>query len=81
VTEQPLPVDFIGKIRDYIKIQGGSCPSKMLVDHFNRYCKGEHAEQRTAEFKEMLKRVATLEKGGGPGRAKWVLKKEFGGTA
>jgi DNA excision repair protein ERCC-6 len=44
-----------------------------LIDHFNRF--GGSA-QRTAEFKEMLKSIAVLEKGS-RGRGKWVLKDEF----
>jgi DNA excision repair protein ERCC-6 len=45
----------------------------MLVDHFNRYC---GTEQRTAEFREMLKAIARLEKGS-RGRGSWVLKEEY----
>jgi DNA excision repair protein ERCC-6 len=47
----------------------------MLIDHFNRYC---GTEQRTADFKEMLKRIATLEKGRN-GRGRWIVKDEFKG--
>ena len=49
----------------------------MLIEHFNRYC---GTEQRTAEFKEMLKTIAVLEKGG-RGRGRWRLREEYRGTA
>jgi len=65
--------DFLIAIRDFLAAQGGMAYTQMLIDHFNRHCK---TEQRTAEFKEMLKRIAVLEKGG-RGRGKWVLKEEF----
>ena len=60
-------------IRDFLTAHGGSAPTQMLVDHFNRYC---GTEQRTAEFREMLKAIAKLEKGS-RGRGSWVLKEEF----
>lgn len=61
-------------IRDFLRAQpGGMAYTQMLIDHFNRYC---GTEQRTAEFKEMLKVVAVLEKGG-RGRGRWVLREEF----
>lgn len=79
-------------IRDFIKAQGGSCVSQMLIDHFNRYC---GTPQRTQEFQAMLKEIAELDplpassvrgrgrargRGGsaaGSGRRKWTLKPEF----
>ena len=60
-------------IRDYLVAHNGAAFTQMLIDHFNRFCK---TEQRTAEFKEMLKTIATLEKGRG-GRGSWVLKEEY----
>ena len=60
-------------IRDYLKVHGGGCYTQNLIDHFNRYC---GTPQRTAEFKEMLRKIAVLEKGS-HGRGKWVLKEEF----
>ncbi|KAE8152174.1 SNF2 family N-terminal domain-containing protein [Aspergillus avenaceus] len=67
-------VDFITMIRDFIMSQGGSVYTQMLINHFNRFCT---TPQRSAEFKEMLKTIAVLEKGGRNGRGKWSLKPEF----
>ncbi|MCJ1271341.1 hypothetical protein MMC22_011241 [Lobaria immixta] len=69
----PKGVDFMKMIRDYFVTHGGQVHTQMLVDHFNRHCA---TPDRTAEFKEMLKEIATLEKGS-RGRAKWVLKDEY----
>ncbi|EON65261.1 hypothetical protein W97_04499 [Coniosporium apollinis CBS 100218] len=71
--QQPRGKDFLILIRDYLRAHGGTVYTQMLIDHFNRFC---GTEQRTAEFKEMLKRIATLERGG-RGRARWVLKEEY----
>jgi len=71
--QQPKGREFMGLIRDYLTAHGGKVHTQMLIDHFNRYC---GTPQRTAEFKEMLKRIATLERGVG-GRGKWVLREEF----
>ncbi|KAF9884396.1 hypothetical protein FE257_001796 [Aspergillus nanangensis] len=67
-------VDFITMIRDFITAQGGAVYTQMLINHFNRYCT---TPQRSAEFKEMLKTIAVLEKGGRNGRGKWSLKPEY----
>lgn len=72
-SQQPKGKDFLLLIRDFLVAQGGSAYTQMLIDHFNRFCR---TEQRTAEFKEMLKSLAVLEKGG-RGRGKWVLKGEY----
>jgi DNA excision repair protein ERCC-6 len=72
-TQQPRGKDFMILIRDYLRTHGGSVYTQMLIDHFNRYC---GTEQRTAEFKEMLTKIAKLEKGRG-GRGRWSLKDEF----
>jgi DNA excision repair protein ERCC-6 len=72
----PRGKDFMVLIRDFLISHGGYCYTQNLIDHFNRFC---GTPQRTAEFKEMLSRIAVLEKGG-RGRSKWYLKKEFGGT-
>jgi DNA excision repair protein ERCC-6 len=61
-------------IRDYIVSHGGSVYTQMLIDHFNRLCT---TPQRSAEFKEILKQIAVLEKGGRNGRGKWSLKPEY----
>jgi DNA excision repair protein ERCC-6 len=70
---QPRGKDFMILIRDYLRAHGGSVYTQMLIDHFNRYC---GTEQRTAEFKEMLTKIAKLDRGRN-GRGKWVLKDEF----
>lgn len=67
------PKDFVGMIRDFIMAHGGAVYTQMLIDHFNRYCR---TPQRSAEFKEMLKTIAVLGKGG-RGRGKWSLKPEY----
>lgn len=72
-SNQPKGKDFLVLIRDYLMAQGGQAYTQMLIDHFNRYC---GSPQRTAEFKEMLKTIAVLEKGG-RARGKWVLKEEY----
>jgi len=72
-AQQPKGREFMGLIRDYLLAHGGKVYTQMLIDHFNRYC---GTPQRTAEFKEMLKSIATLERGVG-GRGKWVLREEF----
>lgn len=66
--------DFMAMIRDFMIAHGGSVYTQMLIDHFNRFCT---TPQRSAEFKEMLKTMAVLEKGGRNGRGKWSLKKEY----
>lgn len=69
----PKGVDFMKMIRDYFVTHGGQIYTQMLIDHFNRHC---NTPERTAQFKEMLKEIATLEKGS-RGRGKWVLKDEY----
>lgn len=61
-------------IRDFIIAHGGSVYTKMLVDHFDRYCV---TPQKSAEFKEILKTIAVLEQGGRNGRGKWSLRPEY----
>ncbi|KAL1876784.1 DNA repair protein rhp26 [Paecilomyces lecythidis] len=77
-SNSPAPAasgrDFMTMIRDYIISQGGSVYTQMLIDHFNRFCT---TPQRSAEFKEMLKTIAVLQKGGRNGRGKWSLKPEY----
>lgn len=69
----PQGKDFGKLIRDYLTSHGGSAFTQMLIDHFNRFCT---TPQATMEFKETLKVIARLEKGG-RGRARWVLKDEY----
>ena len=72
-TPGPNGVDFMKMIRDYLGAHGGRVYTQMLIDHFNRYCT---TPTRTAEFKEMLKEIAILQKGS-RGRGAWVLKDEY----
>ena len=65
--------DFARLIQDYLSNHGGSVYTQMLVDHFTRMCTNA---KETAEFKESLKVMCIMEKGG-RGRAKWVLKDEY----
>lgn len=77
-TSEPTPSgkDFARLIRDFMLVHGGSCPSQMLVDHFDRYCKNN--PRATAEFKESLKAIASMEGGRGRGgRSMWKLKPEY----
>ncbi|CAO1598479.1 DNA repair protein rhp26 [Xanthoria calcicola] len=68
--------NFMRMIRDYLMAHGGKVYTQMLIDHFNRYCS---SAETTMEFKEMLKQIATLEKGS-RGRGSWVLKDEYKAT-
>jgi DNA excision repair protein ERCC-6 len=70
---QPKGREFLTLIRDYLLAHGGKVYTQNLIDHFNRFC---GTPQRTAEFKEMLKVIAVLEKGS-RGRGKWALKDEY----
>lgn len=79
-TSTTTPQSFRGKrmlemIRDFMMIHGGVVPSRMLVDHFDHYCRAQPG--RNEEFKEMLKFIATLEKSGSAQRGRWVLKEEW----
>ncbi len=69
----PQGTDFMKMIRDYLVIHSGKVHTQMLIDHFNRHC---NTPQKTVEFKEMLKEIATLEKGS-RGRGSWILKDEY----
>ncbi|KAH9871793.1 hypothetical protein J1614_006050 [Plenodomus biglobosus] len=62
-------------IRDFMMTHGGVVPSRMLVDHFDHYCRAQPG--RNEEFKEMLKLIATLERSGSAQRGRWVLKDEW----
>ena len=68
-----LGKDFLPKIRDFIVAHGGKVYTQNLIDHFNRYCT---TAERTAEFKAMIREIATLTKGS-RGRGMWSLKEEF----
>ncbi|KAK4237286.1 hypothetical protein C8A03DRAFT_16163 [Achaetomium macrosporum] len=66
--------DFEKMIPAFIKRHNGQVPSKLLVDHFNRYCSGS---RQAAEFKQALGKVAKMEKRGSSMRAIWTLKPEY----
>ncbi|KAI9828954.1 MAG: hypothetical protein M1819_006453 [Sarea resinae] len=72
-TPGPRGKEFMKLIRDYLLVHGGQVHTQMLIDHFNRFC---NTAEQTAEFKEMLKEIADLEKGS-RGRGRWVLKEEY----
>ena len=72
-TNSPRGKDFMRMIRDYLIAHGGKVHTQMLIDHFNRHCR---TPERTAEFKAMLKEIATLQKGS-RGRGAWILKEEY----
>ncbi|KIZ00372.1 hypothetical protein MNEG_7591, partial [Monoraphidium neglectum] len=57
--------------------RGNAATSEVLVSHF----RGSVAEARMPLFRELLKRVARLERraAGDRGGKEWVLKAEFGG--
>ena len=73
VTGQRLGKEFMGKIREFLIAHDGKAYTQNLIDHFNRYCT---TPERTAEFKAMIKELASLEKGG-RGRGLWILKEEY----
>ncbi|KFX90429.1 hypothetical protein V490_06465 [Pseudogymnoascus sp. VKM F-3557] len=71
----PQGKDFLKLIRDYIRIQGGSVPSQMLVVHFGNMCR---TPQQSADFKAMLDEVAEIKRPNGVNaRGRWVLRDEF----
>ncbi len=72
-TPGPRGKEFMKLIRDYLVSHGGKVHTQMLIDHFNHYCR---TPEQTAEFKEMLKEIAVLQKGS-RGRGRWALKEEY----
>jgi DNA excision repair protein ERCC-6 len=66
--------DFVRMIPAFIKRHGGQVPSKLLVDHFNRYCE---SPRQAGEFKAALDKVARMEKKGSSMRAIWALKPAY----
>ncbi|KAL2271948.1 hypothetical protein VTJ83DRAFT_1319 [Remersonia thermophila] len=63
--------DFEKMIPVFIKRHGGKVPSKLLVDHFNRYCP---TRRQTDAFKLALGKVAEMEQRGSSMRAIWRLR-------
>lgn len=93
--EQPRGKDFIALIRDYLVAHGGAVHTQMLIDHFNRYCRTPERTVEFKEMLRaiaVLEKGPEATRGRGRftarprdrsrgGRAKWVLRREFGGTA
>ncbi|KAI0480277.1 SNF2 family N-terminal domain-containing protein [Xylariaceae sp. FL0804] len=74
VASTPPPDDFHKMIPAFIRRHGGrGVPTKVLVDHFNRYC-GSRAQ--VDAFKAALARVAVLEKAGPRMRSLWALRQD-----
>lgn len=63
--------DFEKAIPVFIRQHGGQVPTKLLVDHFNRFCV---TSQQSSEFKNALNKVARMEKKGSSMRAVWALR-------
>ncbi|KAL1609897.1 DNA repair protein rhp26 [Paraconiothyrium brasiliense] len=81
-TPQPASLrgrQMLERIRDFMLTHGGIVPTKMLVDHFDHYCRA--VPGRAEEFREMLRVIAVMEKGGGSGRGRWKLKEEWRGES
>lgn len=72
-NRMPRGKEFMSLIRDFFLTRRGPVFTQVIIDHFNHYCTNP---QRVAEFQEMLKKVAVLERDRG-GRGKWTLKPEF----
>ena len=73
----PRGISFMKLIRDYLVAHGGKVHTQMLINHFNRHC---NTPEKTAEFKAMLKEIASLQKGSG-GRGAWILKDDYKAVA
>lgn len=67
--------EMLRRIRQFMLTHGGVVPTKMLIDHFDHYCK--QVPGRNELFSETLKRIATMEKVAGSGRSRWKLKAEW----
>jgi DNA excision repair protein ERCC-6 len=63
--------DFLKEIPRFIRRHGGKVPTKIMVDHFNPYCK---SKESTAAFKDALARVAKMDTRGSSMRATWILR-------
>ena len=83
-------------IRDYLVAHGGSVYTQMLINHFNRFCRtAERTAEFTAMLKQIAvldksagdaranlgARGRTARQRTASGRGKWVLKRDYGGTA
>lgn len=72
-NRMPRGKEFMPLIRDFFLSRRGPVFTQVIVNHFNHYCTNQ---ARVAEFQEMLKKVATLDRDRG-GRGRWTLKPEF----
>lgn len=72
-TRMPRGKEFMPLLRDFFLSRRGPIFTQVIIDQFNHYCTNP---QRVAEFREMLKKVAVMERDRG-GRGKWTLKPEF----
>lgn len=94
--QQPRGREFMALIRDYLVAHGGFAYTQMLIDHFNRFCNTPARTTEFKEMLRaiaVLDRGESMDGGRGAkrgrgrervtrgGRARWVLKKEFGGNA
>ncbi|TPX13104.1 uncharacterized protein E0L32_006530 [Thyridium curvatum] len=68
------PREFEKAIQEFIRRHSGQVPSKLLVDHFNRFCPGP---RQAGDFKTALDKVAMMEKKGSSMRAIWALKPAY----
>lgn len=68
--------DFKEMIPDFIRRQGGQVPTKMLVDHFDKYCRDD-SQRSTDNFKTALNTVAEMDSSGGRFRRTWHLLPEY----
>ncbi|KAK3313746.1 SNF2 family N-terminal domain-containing protein [Apodospora peruviana] len=66
--------DFEKMIPGFVKRHGGQVPSKLLVDHFNRYCS---TPEIARQFKAALSKVGKMEQRGSSMRAIWTLRPEY----
>ncbi|ORY68393.1 putative DNA repair and recombination protein RAD26 [Pseudomassariella vexata] len=63
--------EFARMIPAFIRRHGGQVPTKLLADHYNRFCV---TAQDSDDFKTALNRVAEMKQRGGTMRGIWSLK-------
>ncbi|KAF1983741.1 hypothetical protein K402DRAFT_396487 [Aulographum hederae CBS 113979] len=61
-------------IKTFFLRKGGSAPSAMLWQHYDKYVQGE---VHTAQFRALVESIATQSGGTGDGRGIWTLKAQF----
>jgi DNA excision repair protein ERCC-6 len=70
--------DLLAMIRRFLLAHGGMADTQSLATHFQRYTSRSAA--RNAEFKEMLRIIAVLDRGSRSRmRGRWILREEYGG--